>query len=80
MKPSTSIRVAWLAALACIGCCAIIPVLVLAGLTGLAGLACYFDIAAIGFLVLSVALFVYAMYKKNRSARGVDCSGGTKSN
>lgn len=80
MKSSTSTRFAWLAAIACVGCCAIIPLLVFAGITGVAGLAWYFDIAAVGLLFASVALFAYAKYKRNRTADNVDCSCESKSN
>lgn len=80
MKSNTSIRLAWLAAIACVGCCAIIPLMVLLGFAGLAGLAWYFDIAAIGFLLASISLFFYAVYRKNCSARNGVCAAGAVTN
>jgi len=63
-----STRLAWIAAFLCVGCCAAIPLLVLAGVTGIAGLAWYLHAGTAVFLVLSVALFARAAYKKSKAS------------
>lgn len=74
MNSNKTKRFAWLAAIACVGCCGAIPILTILGVTGVVGLSWYFEIAAVGFFLVSASFFGYTVYKKSRPKQNQDCA------